>query len=279
MGRKKGARQEAAGRNWRTPLRYTLYSAAVLALLAGVLFLYSRVDGFFAEDSRFRLAEPSGESGESPALRIEGAVYTPRARIAGAFAADYGRSLYLLPLSERRRSLLAIDWVKDATVSRLWPDHLAVKIVERTPVAFVQLPAAGGGPSSGVALVDAEGVILAQPPRAQFTLPVLTGIRPEQSGNMRRQRVLAALRLVKEAGEMAGQFSEIDVSDPDNVKVVQPVEGRAVLLILGNRNFLSRLQNFLSHYPEIQRRLPNASSFDLRLDDRITALGEERRGG
>ena len=279
MGRKKGARQEAAGRNWRTPLRYTLYSAAVLALLAGVLFLYSRVDGFFAEDSRFRLAEPSGESGESPALRIEGAVYTPRARIAGAFAADYGRSLYLLPLSERRRSLLAIDWVKDATVSRLWPDHLDVKIVERTPVAFVQLPAAGGGPSSGVALVDAEGVILAQPPRAQFTLPVLTGIRPEQSGNMRRQRVLAALRLVKEAGEMAGQFSEIDVSDPDNVKVVQPVEGRAVLLILGNRNFLSRLQNFLSHYPEIQRRLPNASSFDLRLDDRITALGEERRGG
>ncbi len=69
------------------------------------------------------------------------------------------------------------------------------------------------------------------------------------------------------------------MSDPENVKVVQQAEGRVLLLMLGNRNFLSRLQNLLIHYPEIRQRSPNATTFDLRLDDRITALGEEARGG
>ena len=120
MGRKTGAGQEPARRNWRSPgLRYALASTAALALLVAVLFLWSRADAFLAEDSRFRLAEPSAQSGESPALRIEGVVYTPRARIVETFTADYGRSLYLLPLAERRRSLMAIDWVKDAVVSRV----------------------------------------------------------------------------------------------------------------------------------------------------------------
>jgi cell division protein FtsQ len=279
MGRKQGAGQVTARHNWRALLRYALYSAAVLALLAAALFLYSRVDEFLAADSRFRLAAPSSESGESPAVRIEGTTYTPRARIIDAFAADFGRSVYLLPLAERRRSLLAIDWVRDASVSRLWPDRLFVRIVERQPVAFVQLPAESGKPTSEIALIDDQGVILEQPPRAHFRLPVLSGIRRTQSEDARRQRVGTAMRLVGELGEQAGQLSEIDVGDADNVKVVLPAEGRALLLLLGNRNFRSRVQNFLSHFPEIRRRLPNASRFDLRLDDRITALGEERRGG
>jgi cell division protein FtsQ len=279
MGRKTGAGQEPARRNWRAGLRYALASAAILALLVVVLFLWSRADAFLAEDSRFRLAEPSTQSGESPALRIEGVVYTPRARIVETFTADYGRSLYLLPLAERRRSLLAIDWVKDATVSRLWPDRLAVKIVERKPVAFVQLSAAAGMPSNEVALIDSEGALLIQPDRARFALPVLTGIRRDHSESMRRERVRAALRLVEDLGDLAGQLSEIDVSDPGNLTVIQPAEGRVVMLMLGDRNFLSRLRNFLRHYPEILRRLPNAANFDLRLDNRITALGEGRRGG
>jgi cell division protein FtsQ len=279
MGRRQGAGQESAVRNWRVWLRHALISAAVLAVLVVVLFLWSRADAFLAEDLRFRLAEPSAQGGESPSLRIEGVVYTPRARIVETFAADYGRSLYLLPLAERRRSLLAIDWVKDATVSRLWPDRLAVRIVERKPVAFVQLPVAPGTLSNEVALIDFEGAILVQPDRARFTLPVLTGITRDQSQGMRRGRVQAALRLVDDLGDLAGQLSEIDVSDPGNLKVVQPAEGHVVMLMLGDRNFLSRLRNFLRHYPEILRRLPNAASFDLRLDNRITALGEGRRGG
>jgi hypothetical protein len=53
------------------------------------------------------------------------------------------------------------------------------------------------------------------------------------------------------------------------------VEARPLELKLGEGNYGKRLQNFLLHYPEIRKRAPNVTSFDLRLDDRITA--EESR--
>ena len=46
--------------------------------------------------------------------------------------------------------------------------------------------------------------------------------------------------------------------------------------MLGDRNFSSRLKNFLDHYPDIHRKMPQATSFDLRLDDRITGLEASR---
>jgi cell division protein FtsQ len=275
MARKQSAEQGPARRNWRRALRYALLSAAVLTLLAAVLFLWSRADGFLAEDERLRLVGPTGETGESPALHIEGSAYTPREKITATFAADYGRSIYLVPLAERRRNLMTIDWVKDATVSRLWPDRLAIRIVERKPVAFVQVPAQGKNAVSEVALIDSDGIILSHPERARFQLPVVTGIQREQSESMRRDRIRAVVGLLDSLEEMARPISEIDVSNPGNVKIIQPAEGHVVMLMLGDRNYPARVRNFLRHYPEILKRLPEAISFDLRLDNRITALSEE----
>jgi hypothetical protein len=44
------------------------------------------------------------------------------------------------------------------------------------------------------------------------------------------------------------------------------------MLLLGDRNFSPRLKNFLEHYPDIHHKMPQAATFDLRLDDRITGL-------
>jgi cell division protein FtsQ len=278
MSRKRDSEREPGRPDWRGWLRYSSYSAAVLLLLASAMFLYARMDLLLATDPKFTLAAPSAD-GESPALQIVGALHTPRAAILRVFSADFGRSVYLLPLEERRRALLEIDWVRDAAVSRLWPDRLAVRIVERKPVAFIRLPSAVNPASSSVALVDADGEILIPPARAEFTLPAISGIRREQSPSMRRQRVAIALRLVSELGSLADQLSEIDVSDPENVQVVLQASGRVVTLQLGNRNFLSRIQNFLRYFEAMEQQRPEATSFDLRLDDRITAVGEGKRGG
>lgn len=278
MSRRQDPEREPGLHDWRGWLRYSAYSAAILLLLASALFLYARMDQLLAGSPRFTLAGPSAD-GESPALRIVGASYAPRDAIIRVFSDDFGRSVYLLPLEERRRALLEIDWVRDATVSRLWPDRLEVHIVERKPVAFLRLPAAANPASSSVALVDAEGVILSQPARAEFTLPAISGIRRQQSQPARQQRVATALRLISELGSLADQLSEIDVGDPENVQVVLQASGRVVSLQLGNRNFLSRLQNFLRYFEAMEQQRPEAATFDLRLDDRITAVGEGSRGG
>lgn len=272
MARKQNAESAPRGRNWAAVFRHVTIAAGILALAVAGLYVYYRVDQFLATDPRFRLKD-AAMSGEDAGIRIEGVVHASHHRVLSVFSADRSRSVYLVPLRERRLQLLAIDWVGEASVSRLWPDRLVVRIKERTPAAFVQLPAGEDGATRRAALIDAEGVILEQPERSSFDLPVLAGIRREQNRAMRAARVRSAMQLVRDIGGLAAEVSEIDVSDPDNLKIVQQIEGDAVILWLGNRNFLARLQNFLGHYAEIRRRLAQAKAFDLRLDDRITAMG------
>ncbi len=279
MARKTSSENVTARGRWHRHARLVLLWICVAA--AGVLAVavYYRGQNFLVSDGRFRLAGPAESDSGAPGIRVDGAVYCSPARVLNVFNPDLGRSVYLIPLEERRRSLLSVDWVRDASVSRLWPNQVEVRITERAPVAFVQIPSTAHGGSFQVALIDEDGVLLDPPPRARFTLPVLTGIRREQSREMRRDRVRAALRLVAQLGGMSDQISEIDVLDPENLKITQPLDGRAVVLMLGSQNFLARLRNFLNHYPEIHKRLEHATMFDLRLDDRITAVEEGRAGG
>jgi hypothetical protein len=150
-----------------------------------------------------------------------------------------------------------------------------VRIFERTPVAFAMLPQsrdASGTVLYEAALVDGEGVLLNPPARARFTLPVLYGLTRQQAAPMRRERVRQVLDLIDEVKSYTGQISEIDAADADNLIITYSVQARAVRLMLGNQRYLSRLKSFLANYAEISRRLPTARLFDLRLDDRITAV-------
>jgi len=263
---------------WRVRMRriliWTGAGAGVLAVIVGGY----QIDQFLASDAHFIL--PGGVEGNNPNFIVTGIQYASRKEVASVFAHDFGRSVYLTPLAERRRALMAIDWVRDATVSRQWPNRLAIRIVERRPVAFVVLPGAGGAGAAGseTALIDAEGVILRPPQRAHFSLPVLDGVTRQQPAEVRRERAREVVDLMEQAQSYASQISEVDASDPDNLVVTEVAQGRAVRLLLGNRNYLSRLKNFMDHYSDISRRLPNARTFDLRLDDRITAQNGDANG-
>ncbi len=243
---------------WPVRLRFALVLVAgSVAVLLLVVALH-QFDRLLAGAPRLALLANAPER-----FRIEGLVHGSRAELARVFAADFGRSIYTIPLGERRRQLMRVDWVREAAVSRRWPDRLLVRVVERTPVAFALMPAE-------VALIDAEGVILKLPARADFPLPVLSGVRREQPPAVRRERVGAMLQLLDELEAYAPRISEIDVSDPQDSKITQTLEGRAIRLRLGGSHFLSRVENFYAHYPEISRRLPETTEFDLRLGDQIT---------
>ena len=263
----------------RVTVRYALPGLCIAALLIAAMFVFHEIENFLIGDPRFALSSPGELAQTGPDIRLEGIVHASQSRVLDAFEEDTGRSLYLLPLAERRRSLLAVDWVKDASVSRIWPNRVEVRIEEREPVAFVQLPLRRRGTPFHAALIDEDGVILEQPPRSHYNLPVLIGIRPEQSEAARRQRVQRMLQLLEEIGPLGNQISEVDVSNPDNLKVTHDADGKAVTLILGRESFLSRLRNFLKHYPEIRRRMPAATTLDLRADDRITVVDGGGDGG
>jgi len=248
---------------WRLWLTVFAWSAVFIssAVAARQGHLYALRDPQFLRSSEDRSA-----------LTLQGVRYSARAKLMRVFAIDYGRSIFAVPLDERRRRLLAIDWVEDAAVSRIWPNRLLVRITERQPVAFVSLPLHGSSRSTArFLLVDAQGVLLDPPLRAQFTFPVLTGLTDGQTDAERRIRVRAMQSLMDDLGPAGQNISEIDTAAPDDLTVVAQVEGRPLELELGDGNYARRLQNFLLHYPEIRKHAANVTTFDLRLDDRITA--------
>ena len=247
---------------WRLWVIVAAWCAVVLSIALAARKTYQ----YLLSDPQFTFS-----SEQRGSFAVEGAIYASRPRLSRVFAVDYGRSIFAVPLAERRRRLLAVDWVEDASVSRLWPNRLLVRITERRPVAFVSLPFHSGANSpSHFLLIDAQGVLLDPPPRAQFAFPVLTGLTEDQTEPERRVRVRAMLALLDELGPAGQNISEINAAAPDDLSVVIQVEGRLIELKLGDGNYAKRLQSFLLHYPEIRRRTAAATSFDLRLEDRIT---------
>ncbi len=255
-------------------IRWRLWLNVALACVALVVVIYTarKVRHFVTTDPRFTLASADVRA---TGLSMDGRVHASRTRILATFTPDFGRSIFLVPIAERRRRLLAVDWVEDASIARIWPNRVVVRIKERKPVAFVNLPIPGGR-GARVLLIDAEGVLLEQPPQSHFTFPVLTGVTEEQTEAERQRRVQAMLRLLDDLGTLGKDISEVDVTAPGNLTIVSRIDGRTVELVMGNQNFSRRMQNFLDHYPEIERHSRNVKAFDLRLDDRITAGPQEQ---
>ena len=257
------------------PLKRWLISLTLgTACCVAALLVWSRFERFMLRDPRFIFEGPPDFRDESANLRIDGANHASRAAIQQVFATDFGHSLYQVPIAKRRQSLLDnVKWVEDATVSRVWPDTVRVRIAERKPVAFVQISGERKSEETHGALIDAQGVVLEIENPGDFPLPVLAGIRSSHTIADRGLRVRRMLRLLEDVGpSYAEKISEIDAFDPETLKIVLQMGDRGVTLIIGNRRFKLRLDNFQSHYPDIRRRLPDARTFDLKLDDRITVV-------
>ena len=240
----------------------TLASIALVALLWGAI----QLEHFLIRDPQFTLASPPDPGEASPAVEITGLAHSARDNVALMFEKDYGGSIYLLPLRQRRDELLRLQWVKDARVTRVWPNRLQIHITEREPVAFVQLPG-----ETELPLIDTDGFILRPEIQESLNLPILTGVTRQQSNDERRLRVRRLLKLMNDSGGLSAKISEVDATDPDNLKVMQDAGGKAVTLIIGNRYFKRRLEKFRQNADELLRRDPSKTTFDLRIDGRIYA--------
>jgi cell division protein FtsQ len=258
------------GNPGRSFVRYFL--AGVMALLVAVLVMVtlSRVEQFLIADTRFHLPPMPEPGTSSPFFEVEGIHSTSEQQVQQVFARDFGRSLYLCPIADRRRLLMGVDWVKDASVSRIWPNKLLVRITERTPVAYAQVTT---GRVNQFLLIDEDGVFLDPRKTGNVHLPVVTGIPMNEPEAQRKVRVRRFLRLKSDLDPLMDKISEIDVADADNLKLSATFEHRSLTLMIGNQDFQTRFQNFLNNIPEIRRRAPGATMFDLRIKGSVLAVG------
>jgi cell division protein FtsQ len=232
------------------------------AVLVGLMA--STAYGYGVHSWRFRI-----ESSDS--IEITGVHNASRAHVMEVAGADIGRNVFFVPLEERKRQLEQIPWVESATVMRLLPNHIAVEIKERVPVAFVQI-------GSKINLIDSNGVVMGMPANRQtkYSFPVIQGITETEPLSSRA----AAMKIYNRmAGELDSggedgrrytkQLSEVDLSDPEDVKVTANEGGGALLIHLGSSDFLERYKLYLAHIGEWRQQFENLQSVDLRYEGQI----------
>jgi cell division protein FtsQ len=230
------------------------------ATIAAALFF---VHSFFLHDERFDLQSASS-------IQIVGNTHLTREQLLGIFGGDIERNLFDISLAERRAALEQLPWVQRATVMRLLPDHLRVAITERTPVAFVRQ-------GTQIGLVDASGVLLDMPPDApgdpQYSFPVITGINATDPLSTRAARMKIYTRFTTDldsTGEkISTKLSEIDLSDPEDVKALIPEGWADILVHFGETGFLARYQKFQQLLPEWRTQYPKLASVDMRYDRQV----------
>ena len=212
----------------------------------------------------------------SDAVEISGVKNASRAHVMEVAGADIGRNVFFVPLEERKKQLELIPWVQEATVMRLLPNRIAVTIHERTPVAFAQI-------GSRISLIDANGVVMGLPANRQtkFSFPVIRGITDTEPLSSRAAAMKIYNRLVSELGAADGdeasskspnyvkQLSEVDLSDPENVKVTANDPGGTMVVHLGAQDFLPRYKLYVSHIAEWRQQFQNVQSVDLRYEGQV----------
>jgi len=239
------------------------FAVGSIIVAGGLAWLAMAVRSFAAHDPRFRI-----DSSEN--IQILGNSEVTKAELLSVFGSDIGRNVFFIPLEERRSGLERLPWVEAATVMRLLPDQLRVAVVERTPVAFVRS-------GNQIGLVDHEGVLLPMDPKTMaakhYSFPVVSGIVAADPPSTRAARMKIYQRFLAELDSadqrLSSQLSEVDLTDPEDVRVLVPSEGSDLLLHLGDQSFLARFQNYQRHLAEWKAQYPRLASVDLRYERQV----------
>jgi cell division protein FtsQ len=206
----------------------------------------------------------------SSSIEVEGNSHVTRAQLLSVFGEDVERNIFRVSLAERKAELEQLPWVEHATVMRLLPNRLRVSIIERTPVAFVRQ-------GNRIGLVDGNGVLLDMPTDVQanshYSFPVVTGLAQSDPLSLRAARMKLYARFTSDldsSGEKISQnLSEVDLSNPEDVRAMVADKGGEVMVHFGEDNFLDRYRKFQEHLPEWRAQYPHLSSVDMRYERQV----------
>jgi cell division protein FtsQ len=244
----------------RTATRLTWTGVAAVAVVlcaiaASALYHYGEHSWRFRVDS-------------SDDIEVTGVENVTRSQVMEVMGGDIGRNIFFIPLAQREAELERIPWVESASVMRFVPNRLRVDIQERTPVAFARV-------GSKILLVDSLGTLmeLPGPGKKKYSFPVILGINPGEPLSTRTARMKIHNELMRQLDSGGTRYSqdlsEVDLSDPEDVKVLANNPGGEVLVHLGSSNYLDRYKIYVAHVQEWRQQFDKLESVDLRFDRQI----------
>ncbi|HEY6185376.1 MAG TPA: FtsQ-type POTRA domain-containing protein [Terriglobales bacterium] len=234
---------------------------AVVCVLLLCGAAYATLYNYGKHSWRFRI-------NSSDDIEIAGLQNVTHSQIMEVLGGDIGRNIFFVPLSERKTQLEQIPWVENASVMRFVPNRLRVEIRERMPVAFARI-------GSKIMLIDAGGNLMELPAssKTKYSFPVILGASAGEPLSTRAPRMKIYNDLIGELDSGGASYShdlsEVDLSDPDDVKVLASDPQGAVLVHLGSSNYLDRYKIYVSHLQEWRQQFDKLESVDLRYDRQI----------
>jgi cell division protein FtsQ len=239
-------------------LKWVALALVVLAILgaAGLgLYRYGKHSWRFRIDS-------------SDQIEVSGAQHVAHAQIMEVMGGDIGRNIFFVPLAQRKQQLEQLPWVESASVMRFVPNRLRIEIHERTPVAFARI-------GSHISLIDAGGTLMELAPggKQKYSFAVIAGMNAGEPLSMRAARMKNYNELVREldsgGAHYSQELSEVDLSDPEDVKVLAADSNGEALVHLGSGNYLQRYKTYVTHVQQWRQQFEKLESVDLRYDGQI----------
>lgn len=239
-------------------LKWVALALVLMAILgAAGLGLYQ-----YGEHSwRFRIDS-------SDQIEVAGAEHVAHAQIMEVMGGDIGRNIFFVPLAQRKQQLEQIPWVESASVMRFVPNRLRIEIHERTPVAFARI-------GSHISLIDAGGTLMELAPggKHKYSFAVIAGMNAGEPLSTRAARMKNYNALVRELDSSGAHYSqelsEVDISDPEDVKVIAADSNGEVLVHLGSGSYLQRYKTYVTHVQQWRQQFDKLESVDLRYDGQI----------
>lgn len=177
--------------------------------------------------------------------------------------------MFRIGLAGVRRRVQAIPWIKSATISRIFPDRLLVTVTERTPIAYANI-------DGRIDLVDQDGVLLDMRQGKATPLPVVYGLDGAGDPSKRKQQLVPFEAFIGSARgvlEACGwSVSEVDVSNPDDLRLLLVKDHGTILAHFGSRDYGARASAFATAVPRILARNPKIDSVDLRYRGEVVVV-------
>ncbi len=234
----------------------------VLILVAAcAVFVWLTLYRYGTTSWRFRIDS-------SDDIEVQGSGNVSHAQVMDVMGGDLDRNIFFVPLVERKKQLEAIPWVQTAAVMRFLPNHLKIVVKERVPVAFVEV-------NSRIALIDRNGVVMDLLPgqQASYSFPVIVGVSDSEPSSTLAARMKLYTQFMRELDSGGAQYShdisDVDLSDPDDVKATVTDPHGAVLVHLGSSNFLERFKVYVTHVQEWRAQFAKLESVDLRYEHQV----------
>jgi cell division septal protein FtsQ len=175
-------------------------------------------------------------------------------------------NIFSVDLDAMRQRVEALQWVRYASVQRVLPDKITIKVFEREPIGLARI----GGE---IYQFDADATVLNLEPGSAVSFPVLDGLKPKDpEGN--RKKVELYGRIVEEL-QGQSELSEIRINDAGEVAVVPSSE--PLKAILGAGDFHKNWIHYLQLRDQIRQLYPDAVEVDFRFSDVIVRMRPDTR--